>query len=63
MLILIETQLMDHDNCNEVSTSYCNNQKYGPKYGHYFVLVDSTEGYAEEQYVRSLLNQLIDKEI
>lgn len=50
----------DHDNCNETPVIY-NNQKYGPKYGHYFVLVDSTEGYAEEQY-KLLLNQLIDKD-
>ena len=50
----------EHDKCNEVPVYY-KNKKYGPKYGHYFVLVDSTEGYAEEQY-KLLLNQLIDKD-
>ena len=31
------------------------------KYGHYYVLVDSTEGYEQEQYAL-LINQMLSKE-
>jgi len=37
-----------------------NGQK-SKKYGHYYVLVDSTEGYEEEQYAL-LINQMLSKE-
>ena len=51
--------LTDHEIVMKDSINY--NKKNGPKYGHYFVLVDSTEGYEEEQY-KLLLNQLLDKD-